>query len=371
MPRLSDRFAASAAYNFHADVRSLGDLAMYFLYKICPSHGRSCLDRASALATAEYLDMDWNATAKTVTLTSYRHAPIDGQTWDETLQLNASRLEVGVLARDKPVPAEPENLALGGFLTVVGKDKKPDPVLFTFPSRHHDSPASYAMSFVAPTGLHPTMRLSLSPSSLPARRHCQLFAHLTLPSVLFPDKYQLSAELFLASKNLRTIRAVWGETDLEAPDWAVSKWGSSMLVELAPPSAAQSTAWHADIPLHLRYLAPAEGGLATSDVPWPVVFWACRANAESKLDMNPFDRRQLGYDGVFAPQTLFHHLQPNATEGSSLRETLAVPVLDTVRSGHVEGLTVAIILAGLIWVLWKLLPLRRALDTVNKEKKRR
>jgi hypothetical protein len=352
MPRLSDRFAPSTAFNYFSPLSSLGDMAMYLLQKVCPSQGAMCLTRASALGTADSLDIDWDAAARTLTVTAYQGAPTDTRTWDETFdRVNTSRLEVGVLAREQPVPADPGNLALAGTLTVVGKDKKPDSVMFTFPSRHQDSSTTYAMSFVPPTGL---------PGAVLSSRHCKLHAHLTLPSVLFPDKYQLSAPLFLQSKNLRNVRAVWGETDLEAPDWAVARWGSSMLLELLPPVDAEATLWHADVPLHLRYLAPAAGGMAAVEIPWPSLFWACRADTQANLTSNPFDRKILGYDGFFAANTLFYHFQPNASKERLLRERLDVPVLDTDRSAHVESFTTVVIIAGLAWVLWKLMPTLRA-----------
>lgn len=197
----------------------------------------------------------------------------------------------------------------------------------------------------------------------PPSSTCALHTYLTLPSHIFPDKYQLSDTLFLASKNLRSVRSVAGETDLEAPDWVIKKWGSTMLVELAPPSSdTQPTkgpgpqeSWHADIPLHLRYLRPSAGGITKVEVPWPVVFWACTAEEGSKMSVNPFDRVNLGYDGLFGPKTMFYHLAPDAGgKGGSLVETLAVPVLDLDRSGMVEQGTVAVVVMGALWVCWKL-----------------
>lgn len=197
----------------------------------------------------------------------------------------------------------------------------------------------------------------------PPSSTCVLHTYLTLPSRIFPDKYQLSDSLFLASKNLRSARSVAGETNLEAPDWVVQKWGSAMLVELAPPSSDTQSprgrgpheSWHTDIPLHLRYLRPSAGGLTQVEVPWPVVFWACTAEEGSKMSVNPFDRVNLGYDGLFGPRTMFYHLTPDAGgDGESLVERLAVPVLDLDRTGWVEQGTVAVVVMGALWVCWKL-----------------
>lgn len=83
------------------------------------------------------------------------------------------------------------------------------------------------------------------------------------------------------------------------------------------------------------------------------------------MNVNPFDRVNLGYDGLFGPRTMFYHLQPRAAgEGSgngngSLVEVVRVPVLDTRRAGWVEGGTVAVVLVGVLWVCWKLVGVLR------------
>lgn len=238
----------------------------------------------------------------------------------------------------------------------------PDPTLFSFPARHHSVSkpdiSSYSTGFLSPTGLHPTLRLTFPSLELePPSESCALHTYLTLPSTIFPDKYQLSSPLFLASKNLRSLRSVSGETDLEAPDWAIEKWGSAILVELATPLAGSRSnqgPWHADIPLHLRYLSPSASGVATTEIPWPVVFWACTAEEGTKTSVNPFDRVNLGYDGFFGPKTMFYHLPPNNSSGK-LVETLLVPVLQTQKASWIEPGTVAVVMLGFCWVSWKLL----------------
>src|SRR3954452_15863481 len=116
--------------------------------------------------------------------------------------------------------------------------------MFSFPSRHQPllEPASNTVSFTPPTGLHPTMSISMPRSSLkrpPASSEatCALHTYLTLPSTIFGDQYQLGTtdNLFLESHNLIALRALAGEMDLEAPDWVVNRWGSNWLLELATP----------------------------------------------------------------------------------------------------------------------------------------
>lgn len=215
------------------------------------------------------------------------------------------------------------------------------------------------------------MTISLSQPSLKSpHESCSLYSYLTLPSSIFGDKYQLSTTdpLFLQSHNLAGLRALAGDTDLEAPDWVVPSWGSTWLFELATPQSdndqtpeEEEDNWNITIPLHLRYLRPSESGYRSISIPWPVVFWGCPTDEETVLTGNPWDRMNLGYEALFAPQTMFHqaHTSSSSPEGR-LVEELRVPVL---RLGQDDGLfstksielgTVLVITLGLVWVLWKL-----------------
>lgn len=179
-------------------------------------------------------------------------------------------------------------------------------------------------------------------------RSCGLHAHLTLPRSIFADRYQLSDPLFLASKNLYALHHITTPVDLEAPAYAMSIWGSSVLLELAPPDPDLSSSFTAQIPLHLRYLPPSLSGQTPLSIPYPVLFWACVADEGSKFPINPFDRVNLGYDGLFGPKTMFYHLSP---EGEELLNEISVPVLDSDRSGWVEGGTAGVVLLGFLWML--------------------
>ena len=74
------------------------------------------------------------------------------------------------------------------------------------------------------------------------------------------------------------------------------------------------------------------------------------------MDTNPFDRRNLGYDGLFGRGTLFYHLQSAAREGGGVQR-VEVPVLDLggAAAGWVEGGTGMAVLVGSAWVVWCLL----------------
>jgi len=241
--------------------------------------------------------------------------------------------------------------------------------MFSFPSRHHPLPAttsklSFAATFQQPTGLHPRLDLTFPANALtPPQPSCALHAYMTMPSALFIDRYQFSDRLFLESQNLVALRALSGEQDLEAPDWVINSWGSAALFELAHPKLSENadvSTWTATIPTHLRYVKPLNVSLtSTLSIPVPVVFWACNADEGTKFKVNPFDRENLGYDGLFGTKTMFYHVPPapsmaEAGSKNALLLDLSVPVLDSKFAGWVPMATLAVVLAGFTWVIWKL-----------------
>lgn len=269
------------------------------------------------------------------------------------------RVEVGVLAASpEQKGVEPGEIGMAGVLTVLGQDKKPSPTMFKFPARHrhfeHDQKASFSMRLVEPAGLHPTLRLDLTTAPPPpptSGEECALHAYFTLPRAIFPDRYQLADPLFLASKNLTALRYATTPIDLEAPEYAMGLWGSTALLELAPGAAT------VEVPLHLRYRVPAPGGHSVLAVPYPAVFWACTSEDGTKFPASPFERVNLGYDGLFGPRTVFWHVEPVAVAGDEglLTVDVSVPVLDTDKSGWIGLATTVVVLAGFGWIAWKLL----------------
>ncbi|PKY07250.1 PIG-X-domain-containing protein [Aspergillus campestris IBT 28561] len=369
-PILSTRFAASASAQFYTRLPSLGSLAAYIERSVCSSSSDpdNCRAQAEALRSADSLDINYDSISHALTVSGFwASAPQGGWTEEiaKPVRKGTDQIEVGLLGAE---PAkEPEEIKMGGLLGVVGNDDQLKPTLFSFPARHHGLPdeATYSVSSPPPTGLHPTMTITLPQASLhrppaPPDATCALHTYLTLPSTIFGDKYQLSTTdpLFLSSHNLAALRAVAGETDLEAPDWSVSRWGSTWLLELATPDPT-SEEWNVTVPLHLRYLKPSESGIRSAAVPWPVVFWACTAEDGTKMGVNPFDRANLGWDGLFGPRTMFYQLHPAPQPGAPLVEELEVPVLRLENEGLFQGkvielATVAVISLGFVWVLWKL-----------------
>lgn len=96
-------------------------------------------------------------------------------------------------------------------------------------------------------------------------------------------------------------------------------------------------------------------------LPPPSVFWACPAQESGAkfASGNPFDRANLGYDGLFGERTLFYHLAPVAPQhgnSSSVMREITVPVLDldSPLAGVVEWCTVAAVFLGFAWICWKL-----------------
>jgi PIG-X / PBN1 len=73
------------------------------------------------------------------------------------------------------------------------------------------------------------------------------------------------------------------------------------------------------------------------------------------MAVNPFDRVNLGYDGLFGPKTMFYHLSPQPVNSSGLLlETMSVPVLDLDKARTIEIGTMVAIALGFLWICWKL-----------------
>lgn len=365
-PILSERFASAATYQFYHEASNLSDVSEGL--GLCTGNAvrkSNLCDILSTAKSAAYVDYDFDVIS---------HALNVAILWDSPSGLPAEkldagdRLEVGILQTEKAT--EPEEISLGGYLTVVGDDDEPSATLFSFPARHHQLPpaddTTFTTAFQSPTGLHPKMDIVLPQRDLtPPKDGCALHAYFTLPSWVFIDRYQFSDPLFLESQNLVALRSLSGEEDLEAPDWAVKPWGSAALFELAHPAETTTGIgnWTVTVPMHLRYIGAAgkTGNNNSHTLPWPVVFWACEAEESSKMSTNPFDRTNLGYDGLFG-KAMFYHI-PAAAETVA---RLEVPVMEDATWAPV-GTAVAVLL-GFGWVLWKLM-LGSKLSTLEGKKK--
>lgn len=374
----NDRFSHSTAYQYYSPLDSLLPFITYAHSSLCPPpssthpEGSSCAARADRLSVASSLDISYDTIShalKVIATWGHQDHPV---VVTSPLDSIHHRVEVGILGGDTPAGIEPHELGFSGFLTVLGHDTKPNPTMFKFPARHRRvDGASFRTKVLAPAGLHPTMQIELDAGLLqkPPQAdgaECALHAYLTLPRAIFADKYQLSDPLFLGSKNLTALRYITQPVDLEAPEYVTDLWGSAALVELSPPpqqAAAEAppspSSWTAEVPLHLRYLSPATGGYRNVELPYPAVFWACTTEEGTKFPSSPFERVNLGYDGLFGPRTVFWHVDPQPPQGSGgggrLTNTIRVPVLDVNKSGWVSTGTTAVVLLGFGWIVWKLL----------------
>ncbi|KAK4149837.1 protein pbn1 [Chaetomidium leptoderma] len=368
---LQDRFSHSTAFQYFQQLDSLSRFIRYAKIQLCLPTDTACSARLDSLSKASSLDISYDTTERVLRVTALW--PYQRQRVQATAHPQL-RTEVGILSADKPKTLERHEIGISGLLTVLGQDSAPSPTMFTFGSRHRDAESSFSAQFLTPTGLHPTLQLRLtsnspSPSSSSPgdaadedETTCTPYVYLTLPRTIFADKYQLSDPLFLASKNLTNLRYTTEPVDLEAPEYVMTQWGSSVLLQLSPPplpspsSSSSRKEWTAEIPLHMRYLAPAKGGYAAVSVPYPAVFWACDPEPGVDLSRNPFEKGKLGYDGLFEEGTVFWHVEPRAVDPGRavLVSEVRVPVLDLDRAGWVNAGTAAAVLVGFAWVVWKL-----------------
>ncbi|KAI2630910.1 PIG-X-domain-containing protein [Hypoxylon sp. NC1633] len=363
----NDRFSHSTAYQFYHVLNDLSHFSTYLQQYICVSGHSECEARAQRLVNANSIDLSYDTLSHVVKVSSlwpHEQQPLSIDSHPD------HRAEVGIMMPDAPPHLEAHEIGVTGLLTVLGEDSKPAPTLFSFPSRHKHADSTFSSSFLSPTGLHPAMQLRISSSKPPMEGpYCSLHAYLTLPRTIFADRYQLGDELFLSSKNLTSLRYISQPVDLEAPDYTMKLWGSSILLELKAPGAKDNEPWTAEIPLHLRYLSPARNGYKDINVPWPAVFWACTAEDGTKFSNSPFDRVNLGYDGLFGPRTLFWHVDPKPKAGENLYQKVQVPVLDLVRANGISTGTATVVLMGFLFVVWKLATV--CLGTRRKEKGRK
>ncbi|KAE9968352.1 hypothetical protein EG328_007624 [Venturia inaequalis] len=395
VPILSGRFSHAASRQFFTYVPDLMNLATYCQILFCPNDDFKCNLPTRQLMTADSFDMDWDSISGAINFKAYWSSARGKEGWKDTHSLqerekegSKGSLEVGILMNENTAKGEEEELKFSGVLAQIGKDDRAAPVMFSFPARHHSLPpanngnragpnSGFHAGFIEPTGLHPTLAISVNwrdlvrPSS-----DCRLHTYLTLPSYLFIDRYPLQDPLFLANHHLKALHSLSGATDLEAPDWVVSQWGSAALFEIDHPEIMEWTKelkqppFRATIPLHLRYLSPSlssntskplppafnvTDGKAEVLVPWPHVFWVCPASESSaQFPSSPFDRTNLGYDGLFGPKTMFYHFLSNSAVNAKhgAVETLTVPVLNLENwsTKYVEWVTVLFVFGGALLV---------------------
>ncbi|KKA26761.1 hypothetical protein TD95_001702, partial [Thielaviopsis punctulata] len=349
----TERFPSSPAFQYYEPLESLETFSNYIKSYLCGPADTAC-ENIDSVQDVSSLDISYDSISRSVKVTAL--SPLNKQPVSITAPSKGDhhRTEVGILTPGAPPNMKEGDIGMSGLLTVLKESKKPSPVLFSFPSRHKESKTHFSAKFLAPTGLHPTWQLKFSSSNSPlSDAACSPHAYLTLPRSVFADRYQLADELFVQSKNISSLRFMSSPVDLEQPEYTTLSWGSTVLLELAPPTDGRDSEWTAEIPLHLRYLKPSASGYTTLQVPYPAVFWACNANEGMAFSTNPFDRTNLGYDSMFDPRTVFWHMSPEPAPGTLvLTSKITVPVLKMESSKWVELGTALAVGAGFLWVLW-------------------
>lgn len=115
----------SPASSYHQMLPTLDYFVTYISQKICNSSKTDCVAAAQALLSANYVDIDFDTISHAVILRAYWNEASNDRGWTEvtSLQKGVGSLEIGVLNNE--TPDEPEELKMGGFLTVVGTDLEP------------------------------------------------------------------------------------------------------------------------------------------------------------------------------------------------------------------------------------------------------
>ncbi|KAF3935645.1 hypothetical protein ABW19_dt0205989 [Dactylella cylindrospora] len=219
----------------------------------------------------------------------------------------------------------------------------------------------FLAEFVDPPGLHPKLNVTVAPIPISPAEECTINAYFTIPQPFFVDPYQLQDEKLMKSYGIKRVRVVEGETDLEAPTWAVSKWGATVIAELDWRNyfrgrSSSNEPLKFTFPLHLRYM-PTDPDTTSrnASLPWPSLFWACKSEEWSKMKTNPFDRTALGYEEYFPEQSYFYHLTPKLINTTLSQSTLEVPILSSQSSQAIYWGTVGVIAVGFLWVFGSIL----------------
>jgi hypothetical protein len=128
----SERFASASTYQCY----HLGSIDQYLgvhvLERLCASKPPglfACKDQVQELENASYIDIDFDAISHAFVFTAFwnpdRLKILPGQRDNRSIHKvkPEDTIEVGVLQSEKAT--EPEELSLGGYLTVIGENDHP------------------------------------------------------------------------------------------------------------------------------------------------------------------------------------------------------------------------------------------------------
>lgn len=218
------------------------------------------------------------------------------QTWDTS---ESAPTELGIFVSK----FQSQEFILKGRVRKLGTDEQSEPMMFKWYPKHVNYNKTAKVSISEPYGLHPELVLQINGE--PPGPKCRLFAQVDLALNLFLDQYQLDdlPRMMPASK----LVALWGEKDLEIPEWQVSVPSSSLFQLYDSANATYR------LPLHTRYVLPTNSMSVDGIIGAPYLFWACQnVNSERLLEHLP-PRETIGIDSVFPlDETSLHIWKTNS-----------------------------------------------------------
>jgi hypothetical protein len=111
----------------------LNGLVTYIQQKICRAN-TACLEHAASILSADSVDIDYDSISHSFIISGYFSKSPGNRGWTEKIrqrEFGWDKVEVGLLELEGAT--NPEELSMGGLLTVVGEDDKPS--MFANPSR--------------------------------------------------------------------------------------------------------------------------------------------------------------------------------------------------------------------------------------------
>ena len=240
------------------------------------------------LAQADVIDFDI-ISPTTIQIRAIWASSPHNEGWRLNISSNPNiRIEVGIFGEG--TGEDKDEYAITGIRAILGESPDFEPTVFTFPHRHHilSSTTQLLNTSLSPSyGSHPVLQTILPISTLQPPMNdtlnhetCNLHALYTLSKDVFVDKYQLTQLSQFQSGGIKNLRGVWGETDLEDPSYKTNGWGSIILIDIEQENSELIL----ELPLHLRYLEPLDGGGNRHlDILPPEIFWACENTVEGIL----------------------------------------------------------------------------------------
>lgn len=271
------------------------------------------------------------------------------------------KVEVGILSIHPEYTTNHSIWGLTGFTQSFDSEKR-EKLLYQFTTKHRSIDSDYYVDFLRPTGLHPKHKITMT-TIKPPRSECSLFAKYSMSKSLFLDRYQLKdlAEPTPNRMAIGRLHGVWGETDLEAPIWAVDGWGSEALVQIYTKNKNNDGSLTFELPTHSRYEIPqANSSVVHEYQPWPVVFWAClppskdEESLENKIPKS-VETRNIGYESIFPENTIFYYLNPSPPStlpSSRLQSEFDIPVAPFSAYSTVQTVSVVVIFSCFFYLLY-------------------